>query len=197
MPISRSCAIFKAHASNLSRSMQCILSKEPDSLSRESTSSEIALLTSSTLLLIDLDMVDQPVDILKGFWVLGDELIAGCRHFAALVLPNVTGPVATKCVVDDNLVVLEMAVDVAFPSERGGRSSPGLWVWLASSEISGNLVPREEIDVDILARPVHSINTASNTIKASAIVGGIFGVLATSDEASLLVAVLELHDGGW
>ena len=65
------------------------LSKGPGSLSRESTSSETALVTSSSLLLIDLYMVDQPVDIREGFWVLSDELIAGWRLIAALIFPDV------------------------------------------------------------------------------------------------------------
>lgn len=187
---------FQLYASSLSQSMQCILSKEFGPLSRESTSSETALVTNSSLLLIDLDMVDQPVDIREGFWVLSDELIAGWRLIAALIFPDVACPVAAESVVDNNLMVFEVGVDIALSSERSSWSTPRFWVWFTRGQVSRDLVAGEEVDVDIRASPVHGINTTSDAVKAFTIVRRILSMLSTTDETILLIAVLELHNRG-
>lgn len=101
---------------------------------------------------VDLDGVDEPVGVLEGGRVAGDVVLAGGGLGAAdgIVGPNLTGPVSAEGRVEDDLVVLEVARDVAAAAgERGLGRAPAARVGGARGDVLGNGTrAREKEDVD-------------------------------------------------
>ena len=89
---------------------------------------------------------------------------------------DVAGPVAAEGGVEYDVVVPEMRVDVTATPTRELRRwvSPCRWIGRGVVDVFGNTTPREEPEVDVVARPLHSVDTADAGVEAVA-VGTAFG----------------------
>lgn len=142
-------------------------------------------------MLEDANRVDQPVSILKRRGVSVDVVIASIRQRAALRSPDITGPVAAKGRIKDNVVVDKVRAKVTgIALEQGQRGAPRRGIGRVGQDIGGRVGVREEPDVNAVAGPLHGVDAAVDVVEAGAeAVGGGGGDAAARRAVTGVVAV--------
>ena len=122
--------------------------------------------------LINLNRVDQPVCLAKYLGVLLHVFLAGRYARLRRAIRPISPGFATcfraaeSGIKVDRLwreVAIDITVSVLALKARSGLA-PAAWVWCSVRDIRWDGVSREEVDVDIVARPVHCINSTSIVI---------------------------------
>lgn len=83
--------------------------------------------------------------------------------------PNIGSPVTAEGQVEDEVVVLEMLVDLAFTFKSRSWLAPSTWVRVAAREVVGHCASWEEPDADGFACPFCRINSTTIRIEPAAV----------------------------
>ena len=118
--------------------------------------------------LVDLERVDSPVGLLEVGGVVPHVIVAGAGlGGAGAGGPGVTGPVAAEGDIEDDLQLVEVRVDVTVATtEAGGGGPPARRVRAAAGDVGRDAGVGEEPDVDIIAGPLGSVDTATGLVEA-------------------------------
>jgi len=116
--------------------------------------------------LVDSEVVDSPVRILE-YRRIGGDVVNARGGRAAVIGESLAGPGATESGVEDDGVVVEVVVEVA-ALEIGHGLAELADIGLAGLDGRGNVVAREEPDVDVLRGPFHGVDATADAVEAGA-----------------------------
>ena len=138
----------------------------------------------------DLDIVNQPVGVGIDLWILRHILLARrCCVDTVSAAPNRTSPVPAERRIKHDVLVLEILVKIATRKVRL-RSSPIGGIGVAGLDVSWNLVPDPEPDLDTRRSPLRSIDTTTTVIEwrtdASADIGYNGAAVVAASRATVL-----------
>lgn len=136
--------------------------------SRGAGSGLLRLSSGSIALLVDFESVDRPESVGEGIRVIADVIVAGGRLGGARAgRPGVASPVTAEGRVEDDVEILEDAVDVArVLHPLGGRLAPGAGVGVVAGDTVGDGAAREEPDADGIAGPFGGVDAAAVVVQA-------------------------------
>lgn len=117
--------------------------------------------------MVDLNRVDGPVSGSESSWVGPHVPFTASLTGTTAATPHRSRPISTERSVEDNVLVREIAVDVASTSsiERHDRSSPVSSNRLTVLDISWDVSTLEEPDVDSGALPLHGVDSTTDIVE--------------------------------
>jgi len=145
-----------------------------------------------SVILVDLERVDDPVGVFKGSRVVCNEIAAAARlGFASTIIaPDFTSPRTAKGEIEDDVVILEAGSNVARAAEPlSCWLTPASWIRGASGDVSRDSAAGEVVDGNASIGPMSSIDTATSSIEAISISSFGSGLDSASSVGSLATSV--------
>lgn len=151
------------------------------------------------LVLVDLDTLHLPVDVLEGLWVGANKVNARLGLGAtALAGPDirVASGITTEGDVEHQLLLADHTVDVAaVATDMEGRAAPETGVGGTVAHIGRHFGLRPLPDGDVVGAPLHGVDTTGGVSpKTTVVLGGTALVKPLGRRAlEVVVAIFSLH----
>ena len=135
---------------------------------------------------VHLQARDIPVGIGEGTWVVLDKSVASCSLRGTRTGgPHIASPVTTEGRVEDDLLVVEIAVNVAATLEHGYWFAPARRIRVARGDVRGDGRAGEEPDRDCFGGPLGRVDSSICVVEAGAVSEGVL----SADAAACIVGL--------
>ena len=130
---------------------------------------------------VDLQARDIPVSIGEGRGIVLDKSIASCGLAGTRTgRPYIASPVATESRVEDNLLIVEIAVNVTAALKHGNWFAPARRIGVTRADVRGNGRAGEEPDRDGVGSPFGGVDSTVCIVEASAVGQSVLSANATA-----------------